>query len=93
MPRIVCAKCGREVYTTWAFESLLPDERRCSNCNAELRPDRRDAERRQENRRKNPPAEPGPPDGGERRAEDRRKDGARRKASRRSHWDGPGWID
>ena len=93
MPRIVCDSCGREVYTTWPIESLLPDERRCMSCGADLRPDRRSTERRLTNRRTNPPADPGPPGGVERRVGERRADGRRKSRARRNNWDGPGWVD
>ncbi len=82
MPRLACWKCGRQIYTTAALDSLFAEERRCPRCGAFLNDDRRDVERRSYDRRQTRPANPGPPEGmEERRGEDRRKDRRRIKGA------------
>jgi len=96
MPRIVCFTCGRQVYTTVSFESLMAEERRCPRCGAYMHAERREAERRQAVRRQNPRDDPGPPTaaaaegeeaagakGDERRVADRRTTRRRRDPERR----------
>jgi hypothetical protein len=43
---LACRKCGRQIYTVAALESLFAEERRCPGCGAGLQPERRIAERR-----------------------------------------------
>jgi DNA-directed RNA polymerase subunit RPC12/RpoP len=107
MPRIVCFTCGRQVYTTVSFESLMAEERRCPRCGAYMHVERREAERRQAIRRQNPRDDPGPPTaaegeaaeatGGERRQTDRRTTRRRHDPERRDRPgtgpDSVGWQD
>jgi hypothetical protein len=78
MPRLACWSCGRNIYATTPFESLLADERRCPRCGALMNPDRRDVQRREVLRRQNPPDDPGPTADGERRVAQRRSSKPRR---------------
>jgi len=93
VPGLICPACGRRVYTAEKLDSLFGEERRCPRCGADLRPERREVERRDGIRRQNAPNDPGPP-GEERRVDDRRKGRRRRRvggdAKKRSDW---GWND
>jgi DNA-directed RNA polymerase subunit RPC12/RpoP len=93
MPSLVCPACGKRIFTTERLDRLFGDERRCPRCGADLRPERREVERREVLRRQNSPDDPGPPSD-ERRIEDRRKARRRRTAggdaSKRSDL---GWSD
>ena len=107
MPRIVCFTCGRQVYTTVSFESLMAEERRCPRFGSSMHVERREAERRQAIRRQNPSDDPGPPTptgsegeeatGDERRVADRRTTRRRRDPERRNRPgtgpDSVGWQD
>jgi DNA-directed RNA polymerase subunit RPC12/RpoP len=107
MRRIVCFTCGRQVYTTVSFESLMAEERRCPRCGSSMHVERREAERRQAIRRQNPRDDPGPPattgsegeqaTGDERRVADRRTTRRRRDPERRNRPgtgpDSVGWQD
>jgi ssDNA-binding Zn-finger/Zn-ribbon topoisomerase 1 len=78
MPSLACWICGRRIYMSDSIDVLLPDERRCPRCGADMDIERRDYDRRQTVRRQNAPDRPGPPGRGERRASDRRSGKDRR---------------
>ena len=54
MPKLACWSCGRQLYTVEPLEALFAEERRCPRCGANLRNERRDADRRINNRRLKP---------------------------------------
>jgi DNA-directed RNA polymerase subunit RPC12/RpoP len=89
MPHLACWSCGRQIYTVSPIESLFAEERRCPRCGANLKTERRDADRREIIRRADS-ADASAPEGGERRAEDRRKNRRRKNAADGSNRTG-GW--
>jgi hypothetical protein len=90
MPRLACWSCGRQIYTVSPIESLFAEERRCPRCGANLKTERRDADRREIIRRAIS-SDASAPDGEERRTEDRRKTRRRKNAPDGSNRTG-GWT-